>query len=83
MTTRKREITKADILPMPEYTARRREMRQAIVDNAPVADREALAAKIGANETALVMMRSNCVDHWRTVLTPEQFAEVIAMASGK
>ena len=31
MTTRKREITKADILPMPEYTARRREMRAAIV----------------------------------------------------
>lgn len=61
----------------------RAQMRQAIVDNAAVADREALAAKIGANETALVMMRSNCVDHWRTVLTPDQFAEVIAMASGK
>lgn len=61
----------------------RAQMRQAIVDNAPVADREAMAAKIGANETALVMMRSNCVDHWRTVLTPEQFAQVVAMAGGK
>ena len=31
MTTRKREITKADILPMPEYTKRRIELRKAVV----------------------------------------------------
>lgn len=31
MTTRKREITPADILPMAEYTVRRREMRAAVV----------------------------------------------------
>ncbi|MFZ5752226.1 MAG: Spy/CpxP family protein refolding chaperone [Pseudomonadota bacterium] len=61
----------------------RARMRQAIVDNAPAADREALAAKIGANETALVMMRSNGGDHGRSVLTPDQFAQVVAMAGGK
>lgn len=31
MTTRKKEITKADILPIAEYTAKRAEMRKAIV----------------------------------------------------
>lgn len=30
-TTRKREITRADILPMPEYTKRRIELRRAVV----------------------------------------------------
>ncbi|WP_374373697.1 DUF3501 family protein [Dongia sp.] len=31
MTTRKREITKADILPIADYTQRRAEMRKAVV----------------------------------------------------
>lgn len=60
----------------------RAQMRQEIIDNAPVADREALAAKIGANETALVMARSGCVDHFRALLSPAQFTEVVKMASG-
>jgi Spy/CpxP family protein refolding chaperone len=64
-----------------ETAALRAELRKAILDNAPVADRETLAKKIGENETQLLMMRSNCVDHWRSVLTPEQFAKLVEMAS--
>ena len=66
-----------------ETVALRTELHDAILADAPVADREALAAKIGANETALVMMRSNCVDHWRKVLSPEQFAQLVEMAAAK
>ena len=66
-----------------ETAALRKELHDAILANAPVADREALAAKIGANETQLVMMRSNCVDHWRGVLTAEQFAQLVALAEPK
>lgn len=61
----------------------RSQLHDAILADAPVADREALAAKIGANETTLVMMRSNCVDHWRKVLSPEQFAQLVDMAAAK
>ena len=66
-----------------ETAEMRAAMTKAVIDNAPVADREELAAKIGANETALILMRSGCVDHWRTILTPEQFAEVVKMATSK
>ena len=66
-----------------ETVALRAEMRQAIIDGAPVETREALAAKIGANETRMVMMRSNCTDHWREVLSAEQFAALIELASAK
>lgn len=64
-----------------ETAALRADLRKAILDNAPAADREALAKLIGENETRLIMMRSNCVDHWRSVLTPEQFAKLVEMAS--
>lgn len=66
-----------------ETVALRGQLRDAILADAPVADREALAAKIGANETALVMMRSNCVDHWRKVLSPAQFDQLVEMATAK
>ncbi len=66
-----------------ETVALRSQLHDAILADAPVADREALAAKIGANETALVMMRSNCVDHWRKTLSPEQFAQLVDMAAAK
>lgn len=59
----------------------RAKLRQAILDGAPVEDRQALADQIGALETQLVMMRSNCVDHWRAVLTPEQFAKALELAA--
>ena len=64
-----------------ETVALRNQLHDAIQADAPVPDREALAAKIGANETALVMMRSNCVDHWRKVLSPEQFAKLVEMSA--
>lgn len=65
-----------------ETAALRAELAAKILAGAPVAEREALAAKVGANETQLLMMRSNCADHWRTVLTPEQFAELVKLAGG-
>ncbi len=55
-------------------------LRQAIVDGKPTAERQAIADKIGANEVKLVMMRSNCADHWRVVLTEEQFAKLLEIA---
>ena len=66
-----------------ETVVLRGQLHDAILADAPLADREALAAQIGANETALVMMRSNCADYWRKVLTPEQFAQLLEMAAAK
>lgn len=63
-----------------ETVTLRTEMRQKIASGAPVDEREALARKIGENETQLIMMRSNCTDHWREILTPEQFAKLLSMA---
>ncbi len=64
-----------------ETVALRAEMKAAILAGAPVADREALAARIGANETALIMMRSGCVDNLRKLLTADQFAALVKMAA--
>jgi len=66
-----------------ETAALRKELHDAILADAPVADREALAARIGAHETQLVMMRSGCVDHWRSVLSADQFAQLVALAEPK
>lgn len=63
-----------------ETVALRSELRRKIVSGAPLAEREALARRIGDKETELVMMRSGCVDHWREVLTAEQFAELLQLA---
>lgn len=54
-------------------------LRQAIIDGAPQADREALAQKVGEMETKLVLTRSACADHWREVLSEDQFAQMIAI----
>ena len=59
----------------------RADLRAAIVEGAPIEARQAIADKIGANEIKLVMMRSNCTDHWRQVLSDAQFAKLIEMAS--
>lgn len=64
-----------------ETVALRAEMKAAIVSGAPVEARQALAEKIGGNEVKLVMMRSNCTDHWREVLNPDQFSKLIELAS--
>ncbi|MFZ1467676.1 MAG: Spy/CpxP family protein refolding chaperone [Paracoccaceae bacterium] len=66
-----------------ETAVLRAQMKEAILANAPVAEREALAQQIGANETALVMMRSGCVDNLRTLLTPEQFASLLDLAAAQ
>ncbi|WP_336623098.1 copper chaperone PCu(A)C [Phaeovulum sp.] len=63
-----------------ETVALRAELRAAIVSGAPREARAALAEKIGANETRLVMFRSDCVDHWREVLSTEQFAQLLVLA---
>jgi hypothetical protein len=63
-----------------ETVALRSELRAAIVSGAPRDVRLALAEKIGANEAKLVMFRSDCADHWRGVLTPEQFAKLLVLA---
>jgi len=56
-------------------------LRAAIDAGAPVEERQKLAETVGAYETKLVMMRSNCTDHWREVLTEEQFAQMLAIAA--
>jgi hypothetical protein len=63
-----------------ETVALRAELRAAIISGAPVANRQALADKIGANETRLVMFRSACADHWRELLSAEQFAQLLVLA---
>ncbi|MBK5947677.1 hypothetical protein CCR83_14785 [Rhodobacter veldkampii DSM 11550] len=63
-----------------ETVALRADMQAAIATGSPVAERQELADKIGANETALIMMRSDCVDHWRAILSPEQFAKLLQLA---
>ncbi|WP_136394474.1 Spy/CpxP family protein refolding chaperone [Aliigemmobacter aestuarii] len=63
-----------------EIATLRAEMRLAIAGGKPEEERRALAQKIGEMEIELIMMRSNCVDHWRSVLTPDQFAELLRLA---
>lgn len=63
-----------------EALAARAALRAAIDTGAPRVERQTLADRIGALEAQLVMMRSDCTDHWRSVLTEEQFARMLAMA---
>lgn len=64
-----------------EAAAMRAEMTSLIAAGAPEEERQALADKIGQQETALIMMRSHCADHWRSVLTADQFAQLLQLAS--
>lgn len=59
---------------------KRAQLRAAIIDGAERADRQALAQELGVLETRLVMMRSDCVDHWRATLTQDQFAQALELA---
>ncbi len=63
-----------------EARAARAALREAILTGAPQGEREALAQEVGQLETRLVLMRSNCTDHWRTVLSEDQFAQLVALA---
>lgn len=64
-----------------EAVALRAQLREAINAGAPQEERQALAEKVGAAETKLVMMRSACTDHWRDVLSEAQFARVLQLAA--
>ncbi|MGC9368654.1 MAG: Spy/CpxP family protein refolding chaperone [Paracoccaceae bacterium] len=66
-----------------EAVAARAKLRDAIISGAPVEERQKLAEEVGAMETRLVMMRSNCTDHWRSVLTPEQFEMMLNIAKAR
>ncbi|SEA09985.1 hypothetical protein [Rubrimonas cliftonensis] len=65
-----------------ETVALRVTLREAILTGAPQAEREALAARIGAAETRLLLMRSGCADKWRALLSPEQFKSLVTLAAG-
>ncbi|WP_137701102.1 Spy/CpxP family protein refolding chaperone [Marimonas lutisalis] len=64
-----------------EALAARAALRAAIIAGAPADERKALAAKVGEMETKLVLMRSNCTDHWRGVLSEAQFAKMLDLAA--
>ncbi|MRU15263.1 hypothetical protein FDP25_07445 [Roseovarius sp. A21] len=63
-----------------EARGTRARLRAAIIDGAPRTDRQVLAQELGVLETRLVMMRSDCVDHWRATLTEDQFAKALELA---
>lgn len=58
-------------------------LRSAILTGAPEAERAALAQRVGEYEVKLVTMRGKCVDHWRSVLTADQFARAVLILQGK
>ncbi|TVM07360.1 MAG: hypothetical protein FMJ08_03330 [Halomonas sp.] len=60
--------------------AQRGELRSMILTGADPQARAEKAAYIGQLESELLMMRSNCADHWRNVLSEEQFARVLELA---
>jgi len=66
-----------------DVVAMRAALANAILSDAPREERLAIAEKIGAAETKLVMMRSDCVDHWRAALSQEQFAQALKLAAAK
>jgi hypothetical protein len=70
----KREAVEAQVLAL------RQDLRSAIAEGAPAADRLFLAKEIGPLETELLMIRSRCADYWREALTSEQFSLLKALA---
>ncbi|PHQ99539.1 MAG: hypothetical protein COB39_03025 [Marinosulfonomonas sp.] len=66
-----------------QVVAMRTELSSAILSGAPKDTRIAMAGKIGEAETKLLMMRSNCADHWRAALSEEQFAQAVELAAAK
>ena len=88
LTADQRSDLKAWIDTMPakrhaleaDARGKRAQLRAAILDNAPRSERQALAQELGVLETRLVMMRSDCVDHWRATLTTDQFAQALDLA---
>lgn len=54
----------------------RGQLRMAMLDNKPAAEREALMGQIAEAEVAHFKGRDRCVEHLRTTLNAEQFAEL-------
>ena len=54
----------------------RGQLRMAMLDNKPAAEREALMGQIVEAEVAHFKGRDRCVEHLRTTLNAEQFAEL-------
>lgn len=54
----------------------RGQLRMSILDNKPAAEREALMGQIAEAEVAHFKGRDRCVEHLRTTLSAEQFAEL-------
>lgn len=54
----------------------RGQLRMAMLDNKPAAEREALMGQIAEAEVAHFKGRDRCVEHLRTTLSAEQFAEL-------
>lgn len=54
----------------------RGQLRMAILDNKPAAEREALMGQIAEAEVAHFKGRDRCVEHLRSTLNAEQFAEL-------
>ena len=63
--------------------ALRANLRQAILDNAPAAQRDALMQKINHTEMMHMQARNRCADFVRTTLTPEQFAKLVKLYQQK
>ena len=55
-------------------------LRSAIIANESQEVLDSLAAEIGSLETQLVLMRANCVNHWRDVLNADQFEQALGLA---
>ena len=66
-----------------EAIAARAALREAIIAGAPQAERQQLAEAVGALEVRLVMARSACTDHWRAVLSEDQFKQMLDLAQAK
>ena len=54
----------------------RGQLRMAILDNKPQAERDALMTRIADDEVAHMKGRNTCVETVRMILTAEQFAEL-------
>lgn len=54
----------------------RGQLRMSILDNKPAAEREALMGQIAEAEVAHFKGRDRCVEHLRSTLSAEQFAEL-------
>lgn len=54
----------------------RAQLRMAILDNKPQAERDALMTRIADDEVAHMKGRNTCVETVRMILTAEQFAEL-------